>query len=62
MYTQSEDKIWKDTGPLWMNNDTIAKIKKRKQALKRYLLTCDDTDYLYYTRIRNQAKNVAEQQ
>ena len=32
------------------------KIKKKKQAYKRYLQTCNDTDYLYYTRVRNQAK------
>ena len=39
-----------------MNNDMMAIIKKTKQAYKRYLQTCDGTDYLFYTRVRNQAK------
>ena len=43
--------------PLWMNNNMMATIKKKKQAYKRYLQTRDGTDYLYYTRIRNQAKH-----
>ena len=43
---------------LWMNKDMIAKIKKKKQAYKRYLQIRDGTDYLYYTRVRNQAKNL----
>ena len=34
----------------------MAKTRKKKQAYKRYLQTRDGTDYLYYTRVRNQAK------
>ena len=34
----------------------MVKIKKKKQAYKRYLQTRDGTEYLYYTRARNQAK------
>ena len=40
-----------------MNNNMMAKIKKKKQAYKRYMQTCYGTDYLYYTRVRNLAKN-----
>ena len=50
------------TYSLCMNNDMMAKIKKKKWAYKSYLQTCDGPDYLYYTRARNQAKAVAEQQ
>ena len=35
----------------------MAKIKKKKQAYKRYLQTRDGTDYLYYTRVIYQAKS-----
>ena len=44
------------THPLWMNKDMMAKIKKKKQANKRYLQSHDGTDYLYYARVRNQAQ------
>ena len=44
------------TRSLLMKNDIMAKIKKKKQAYKRYLRTREGTDYLYYTRIRNLAK------
>ena len=43
------------TRPLWMN-DMMAQIKKKKQAYKRYLQSQDGTNYLYDTRVRNQAK------
>ena len=55
-------KIISEKTPIWMNNDMMAKIKKKKQAYKRHLQTHDGTDYLYYTRVRNQEKIVADQQ
>ena len=51
----SKLKIWK-IRPSWMNNDMTSKIKKKEQAYNRYLQTRDGTDYLFYTRVRNQAK------
>lgn len=43
--------------PLWMNNELTSKMKKKKQAYKKYLQTREGTDYLHYTRARNQVKS-----
>lgn len=47
----------RSTKPIWMNDEVMSKIKKKKQTYQKYLQTREGTDYLYYTRARNQAKN-----
>ena len=42
---------------LWMKEEVAAKIKAKKQAYRKYLDTRDGSDYLTYTKARNQAKN-----
>ena len=41
--------------PLWMNEKALAKIKKKKEAFKRYMETKEGKDYLAYAKVRNQA-------
>ena len=43
--------------PVWMNRAALAKVKKKRHAYQQYLGTKDGTDYLEYTKSRNQAKN-----
>ena len=42
--------------PIWMNEKVIAKIRKKKEAFRRYLDTKEGKDYTAYTKARNQAK------
>ena len=51
---------YRKTRPLSMNNDIMAKIKKKKQAYKRYLQTCNTTCIIPELEIKH--KYVAEQQ
>ena len=44
------------TRPLQINNNMMAKIKKKKHAYKRYLLTHDGSDYLFYTSQKSSKK------
>ena len=39
-----------------MNEKAITKIKKKKEAFRRYLNTKEGKDYTVYTKARNQAK------
>ena len=43
--------------PLWMNFVSLAKIRKKHGAWKRYLETKLGEDYLKFTRARNQPRN-----
>ena len=47
--------------PIWMNNKTFAKIKKKHHAWKRYILTKSGQDYIDFTRARNQARRATRQ-
>ena len=42
--------------PIWMNENTLAKVKKKHQTWKRYKLTKDGKDYNAYARARNRAR------
>ncbi len=42
--------------PLWMNENAMAKVKKKWYAFKRYRETREGQDYQLYVRARNQAK------
>ena len=42
--------------PLWMNQSSLSKVRKKHAAWKRYLETKSGEDYLKYTRARNQAR------
>ena len=41
---------------VWMNDKVFAKVRKKRDAFQRYLLTRDGNDYLEYTKARNAAK------
>lgn len=41
--------------PLWMNAQTLEKIKKKSFAFKRYLKSREVKDYYENTKVRNQA-------
>ena len=41
---------------IWMNEKAITKIRKKKEAFRRYLDTKEGKDYTTYTEARNQAK------
>ena len=43
--------------PLWMNPVSLAKIRKKHAAWKRFLETKSGEDYLKFTRARNQSRN-----
>ena len=45
--------------PFWMNQTTLAKVKKKHQAYKRYLKTKNGKEYAEYARARNQASRGA---
>ena len=47
--------------PLWMDNATLAKVKKKYHAWKRYIATKNGQDYLAFTRARNQARRATRQ-
>ena len=42
--------------PLWMNENVLAKLRKKKTAYSRYLQTKEGKDYLEYVKARNTAK------
>ncbi|XP_064638277.1 uncharacterized protein LOC135494302 [Lineus longissimus] len=42
--------------PLWLNPKALAKVKKKREAYKRYLETKEGKDYDMYARLRNQVK------
>ncbi len=43
--------------PLWTNERALVKVKKKREAFKRYLHTREGKDYLLYAQARNQAKH-----
>ena len=50
----SKSSIKHDT--IWLNKSAMARIKKKNKSYQRFLLTKEGSDYLQYTRARNQAK------
>ena len=52
---KTSGKPTKPGKPLWMNEDALKKVRKKKQAYKRYLQTKEGADWENYTRARNQA-------
>lgn len=46
----------KATKPLWLDDKALAKVKKKREAYKRFIETREGKDYLAYTKARNQAK------
>ena len=42
--------------PLWLNDKALTKVKKKREAYKRYMETREGKDYLLYVKARNQAK------
>ena len=44
--------------PLWMNEEALKKVRKKRQAYQRYLETREGKDYLSYAKARNQVKGV----
>ena len=50
------NKNHKKRKPLWMNEEALRKIRKKRQAYQRYLDTKEGKDYLGYTKARNQVK------
>ena len=42
--------------PLWMNSTALVKLKKKRAAYERYLLTKEGKDYAEYAKFRNQTK------
>ena len=51
--------IYQHRKAVWMNDRTFTKLKKKKEAFRRYLLTKDGRDYLEYVKARNAAKSEA---
>jgi exonuclease III len=47
--------------PLWLNEKTMAKVKKKSEAYKRYMETREGKEYLQYAKARNQAKKACKQ-
>lgn len=45
--------------PLWMNEDALKKVKKKRQAYQRYLQTREGKDYLLYASARNKVKSAS---
>lgn len=42
--------------PLWTNEKALTKVKKKREAYRRYIETREGKDYLCYAKARNQAK------
>jgi hypothetical protein len=47
--------------PLWLNDNAMAKVKKKHAAWKRYMATRDGEAYREYCQSRNQAKHATRQ-
>ena len=43
--------------PLWLNDKALTKVKKKREAYKRYMQTREGKDYLLYVKARNQVKS-----
>jgi hypothetical protein len=43
--------------PMWMNNEAMRVIRKKKSAYQKYLETREGKDYLEYVKSRNEAKH-----
>ncbi len=54
--TITKDNL-KNRLPLWTNENALKKVKKKREAFKRYMETREGEDYLAYARARNQAKH-----
>lgn len=53
---QGYNKAKKPGRALWMNDEALAKVRKKSAAYKRYLETKEGEDYNQYARARNQAR------
>ena len=56
-YNSEKRNDSKHRKPMWMNNEAMRVIKKKKSAYQRYLETREGKDYLEYVKSRNEAKN-----
>ena len=55
-YNSEKRNNSKHRKPMWMNNEAMRVIKKKKLAYQRYLETREGKDYLEYVKSRNEAK------
>jgi len=53
---RKSSKPCKTNKALWMNEEALAKVKKKSAAYKRYLETKEGKEYIEYARARNQAR------
>jgi hypothetical protein len=47
--------------PMWLNEKTMAKVKKKSKSFQRYMETREGKDYLEYAKARNQARRACRQ-
>ena len=54
--SRAQKETTKNRLPLWTNEKALIKVKKKKEAYKRYTETREGKEYLAYAKARNQAK------